>query len=133
MFFCANCKENNITLLLVSAGFLGASILSIVPAAMVNCAECTFPIPEEMSLGILYAGANIAAVGFTFLGQYLLTLESFEAGAPFFPYGVWCMISMIVGIPFVLVYRGEYLRSQHDRTRSSANPDGTLDTGYGYD
>ena len=39
------------TIVVISSGILGATILPIVPAVMVNCAECTFPLAEDVSLG----------------------------------------------------------------------------------
>jgi hypothetical protein len=114
IFFASSCKENNLTILLVSAGLLGFSLLPIIPATIVNCSESTYPIAEDVALGGLYVGANLTAIVFTFLGEYLLTLDSFGE-APLFPYGIWVIVSMGIGVWPVLAYHGSYLRSQQDQ------------------
>jgi len=114
VFFASSCKEDNLTVLLVSAGLLGFSLLPIIPATIVNCSESTYPIPEDVALGGLYVGANLAAIIFTFFGEYLLTLDSL-GDAPLFPYGLWAISTMAIGILPVLAYDGGYLRSQQDQ------------------
>jgi hypothetical protein len=39
-----------------------------VPATIVSTVECSYPIPEDASVGFLYIGANVMAIPMTFLG-----------------------------------------------------------------
>lgn len=48
---------------------LGMFVLPLLPIMMENCAECTYPVPEEVSMGILFAGCNILGLGFIFAIQ----------------------------------------------------------------
>lgn len=99
-------------------------MLPIIPATIVNCAECTCPIPEDLSVGLMYVCANICAIGFTFMGQYLLTLDSFGV-APLFPFGVVVIATMILGLAPVSFYNGPYKRLNQDKvslTVSRPNP-----------
>jgi len=45
-------------------------IYCIVPATIVSTVECSYPIPEDASVGFLYIGANLMAIPMTFLGTY---------------------------------------------------------------
>ena len=47
----------------------GAFILPLLPVVMENCAECTYPVPEETSMGILFVGANYVGLGMIFMLQ----------------------------------------------------------------
>ncbi len=51
---------------------------------MENCVECTYPLPEELSIGILHNGANVLAVFFVFITQALLE-EDGGVPAPLLP------------------------------------------------
>ena len=50
--------------------------------------ECSYPIAEDASVGLLYMCANVTAIAMTFIGQGLLSVGAFGP-APFFPFGVW--------------------------------------------
>lgn len=61
--------KNNFWPLMVCFSILGMCVLPLLPAMLENCAECTYPIPEELSAGILYSGSNLSALGFIFALQ----------------------------------------------------------------
>ena len=56
---------------------LGMFVLPLLPIMMENCAECTYPVPEEVSMGILFAGCNIIGLGFIFAIQVFHTFSGF--------------------------------------------------------
>ena len=35
---------------------IGFFMLPMLPAVVENCAECTYPLPEELSIGLLFFG-----------------------------------------------------------------------------
>ena len=45
-----------------------------VPATIVSTVECSYPVPEDASVGFLYIGANVMAIPLTFLGQVIILL-----------------------------------------------------------
>ncbi len=47
-----------------------------VPATIVSTVECSYPVPEDASVGFLYIGANVMAIPLTFLGQVLYSIKS---------------------------------------------------------
>lgn len=61
--------SNNFWPLTISWAILGCFVLPLLPIMMENCAECTYPVPEEVSMGILFAGCNILGLGFIFAIQ----------------------------------------------------------------
>lgn len=88
LFFLAMLYKDNYWPLLVSFGVLGLSIckafihltfncillcsfplsatVPLLPLLMENCAESTYPVAEEFSMGIMFVGSNIL-VSFIFL------------------------------------------------------------------
>ena len=75
VFLVAMLFGNNYWPLLIAFGMLGMSILPLLPVMMENCAECTYPVPEDLSMGILFVGQSMM-VGWD---------------------GGWCSCSLMVG------------------------------------
>lgn len=48
--------SNNFNGLLAAFCLLGFFMLPMLPAVVENCAECTYPLPEELSIGLLFFG-----------------------------------------------------------------------------
>ncbi|KAJ1401304.1 major facilitator superfamily domain-containing protein [Ochromonadaceae sp. CCMP2298] len=111
--FMVNCRGNNFTLFLVTAAFLGFATLPTVPSTIVSAVECSYPIPEDASVGFLYIGANTAAIPMTFIGQILLTTSS-PNPAPFFPFGIWVMVLLFAAVLPVSLFQGKYFRLEQD-------------------
>jgi hypothetical protein len=74
MFLCTMLYSDNFNLLMIAFSALGFFILPMMPTVMENCAECTYPVDEEISVGILLVGGNITGIPLIFLLQYLITL-----------------------------------------------------------
>lgn len=51
-------------------------MLPMLPAVLENCAETTYPLPEELSTGLLFVGGNYFGIPFIFITEvfYLLFL-----------------------------------------------------------
>ena len=119
--FLSNCRDGNATGLIISGGFLGFAILPIVPSSIVNSVETVYPLSGDLAVGMLYSSANILAVPFTFIGQVLL---SFHGGsAPFFAYGIWLMVTMIMGWLPVMFFKGTYSRLREDERTGTRQDD----------
>lgn len=61
--------SNNFWPLCVAFGIMGFFVLPLLPIMLENCAECTYPVAEELSSGFLFAGCNILGLGFIFAIQ----------------------------------------------------------------
>ena len=80
-----------------------------------NAVECAHPVAEDLSVGLLYVGANTMAVAMTFLGQLLLQLPEDSIGPkPLFPWAVASSGSMLIGLVPMLLFQGSYLRLEQD-------------------
>lgn len=87
----------------------------VVPSSIVNAVESSYPVGEDLALGLLYIGANTMAIPMTFIGQILLAEDPDSAGpSPLFPYAIWSVGSMAIGLVAVLLYNGNYLRLERD-------------------
>lgn len=113
IFFVSNCITDNYPLLLTSAALLGLFLLPVIPSTIINSVEYGYPVPEELSVGTLYVAANTAAIACTFIGQALLSMDSLGP-APLFPFGLWMIISFVVGLLPLFFLSGKYLRLEKD-------------------
>ena len=75
--------------------------------------ECSYPVPEDASVGLLYMCANITAIAMTFIGQVLLSMDSLGP-APLFPYGLWVMGFLFLAWLPILFFKGKYFRMEQD-------------------
>jgi len=62
VFLVAMLFRNNYWPLLIAFGLLGLSFLPLLPVMMENCAECTYPISEDLSMGIMFVGQSMDGV-----------------------------------------------------------------------
>ncbi|RYG64164.1 hypothetical protein EON64_14540 [archaeon] len=56
LFFLCMLFSDNFAALLVSFAVLGFAVLPLLPVMMENCAEVTYPVSEDMAMGILLTG-----------------------------------------------------------------------------
>jgi hypothetical protein len=84
-----------------------------VPATIVTAVECSYPAPQDASVGLLYMCANVTAIAMTFIGQVLLTQDS-VGPAPLFPYAFWSIAFMMFATVPVLFFNGQYYRMEQD-------------------
>jgi MFS family permease len=72
--------SNNFWPLTIAWALMGMFILPLLPVMMENCSECTYPVPEDISMGILFAGCNVLGLGFIFslqVNTYIMFLFLF--------------------------------------------------------
>jgi hypothetical protein len=134
IFFFANCRENNFPLFILGGALLGGATLPtsklsssffllhlnlivaffiLVPSTIVSSVECSYPVPEDASVGLLYMCANLTAIVMTFVGQVFLSMDS-PAPAPFFPYGIWVMTFLVLAFIPIIIFRGSNKRLEQD-------------------
>ena len=66
-------------MLYVSFGLLGVFMIPMLPCMIENAVECTYPVTEEVSVGLLFAAGNVIGIGVTVLMQYLIDLGEDDA------------------------------------------------------
>ena len=57
-------------------GVLGAFMVPILPIALEVGVECTYPVPEEYSSGVLMLAGQLFGIAFTFAMPPLIDLRS---------------------------------------------------------
>ena len=71
LFFVVSLHKNETDLMYVVFALMGLCMIPLLPATMENAAECTYPIPEELSTGVLLIGGNLIGI------PIVLILEQF--------------------------------------------------------
>lgn len=126
IIFTLSCRLDNYSFFISSAGFLGLTLLPVVPSSIVNACESSYPVAEDLTVGVMYMTANVIGVCFTFIGQELLELPVNSAGpAIFFPWALWTTAALMCGYVPVMLYKPSYLRLTHDlgsKLLSSSQP-----------
>ncbi len=112
LFFSLMYKDN-FWPLLCAAGLLGFVALPLLPIMMELCAECTYPIPEEISTGILHNGGNAFGVAVVFIVQSLLTVQG-PGPTPFLASTIFILAINVLTAVFALNFHGRYLRLEHE-------------------
>ena len=107
LFFCLVMKANNGSIVLISFALMGLFMIPMLPVSIECAVECTWPIPEELSSGILLTAGNILTVPLTFM------LASISDS------GISLKIAMIstlvVVVTCALLYQGDYKRLKADK------------------
>lgn len=135
IFFFFMLEPDNYAPLLVSFAVLGFFLLGILPVAVENSAEVSYPVDEEVSVGLLFLGGNTIGIPYVFGIQALLTSSDSSSGYPrpwlpsnlfMFGFAMFCFL-------IVLFYHGPYRRLQHeesareeDQTESSYQIDSVI-------
>jgi len=106
--------SNNFWPLLFSFGLLGLTIVPMLPLLMENCAESTYPIDEEVSMGFMFVGSNLLGLGFIFSLQYLLELPSLGP-APLLPSNLFMWVAFLVAWGLLVgLFQADYRRQVFD-------------------
>lgn len=93
---------------------INSTFFCAVPATIINSVESSYPVREDLAVGLLYISANVTAIAMTFIGQELLQQGSLGP-APLFPYGIWALGTMFVALVPILLFNGRYLRLEEDQ------------------
>jgi len=93
---------------------MGFFMMPLYPVVLETAVECTYPVREENSGGLLLLAGNILGMIFTFVIPALVRLEPIYKNNVFTP-ASWFIWSMLVTCCLViLLFQGEYKRHAHD-------------------
>lgn len=132
VFLLGMLYRDNFGAILAAFSLVGFFALPLLPVMMENCAECAYPISEDLSVGLLYVGGNLSAFGFIFATQGLLSTESSSpsssnASAPWRWSSAFLLALIFISATFCVSYLGPYKRSQYEALRQAQRPDADAD------
>ncbi len=114
IFFLTMIYTDNYNLLSFAAVLLGITVVPLVPIATETCAEITYPISEDMSVGMLQVGGNYVGIIVTFVVQELLNKDPLGP-PPFIPSSLFIMATLLISLGCISVFKGEYKRLRADQ------------------
>jgi len=121
-FFTVMLFSNNYTMLAFSFALMGFGIVPLFPACLENVVECTYPISEDMSVGLLLTSGNVVTVIVTLLLS--ATLNTGHYGPPPFTYSnafIWFVLLSATIVAFL--YKGDNKRLAADMAHHHRNED----------
>ena len=113
LFFIAMLYSDNFWPLLFAFGILGCCVLPLLPIMMENCAETTYPIPEELSNGVMFVGSNLVGLAFIFILQGLLSIPRLGP-PPLLPSNIFILGIIVLALILLQFYSGAYKRHEHE-------------------
>ena len=93
---------------------LGASLLPMLPVTLANAVECTYPVPEEASGGMLLFSGQLTGIVFIFLLSALLD-DAKPWHTPWTDYNLVFIGTLVAAAVPLLVYNGKYKRLEAER------------------
>eukprot|EP00465_Bigelowiella_longifila_P010289 CAMPEP_0185261468 /NCGR_PEP_ID=MMETSP1359-20130426/9850_1 /TAXON_ID=552665 /ORGANISM="Bigelowiella longifila, Strain CCMP242" /LENGTH=420 /DNA_ID=CAMNT_0027848099 /DNA_START=1 /DNA_END=1263 /DNA_ORIENTATION=+ len=128
---CGSLRPDNHMALLIIFSILGFFVLPLLPLSFECMVECTYPVSEEVTNGIMLSMGNILSIGITFAWQSLIEKTRRYRGIYVSYNFLQAGIFVVCGF-FILSFNGDYNRlnaekayrevSDRNRTDSSNNP-----------
>lgn len=113
VLFCASMRPGQLGLLTAAFGVMGFFLMPLLPICISNCAEVTFPLPEEHGVGVMIITSQYLGAVFTVLFHYLIHLRPhYENVYP--PVNIFIVSVVLLATIIVMPYSGEYKRWNHD-------------------
>lgn len=104
-------RRDSTTALYTTFAALGFFMIPMLPVAIENSIECTYPVSEELGTGILFAAGNTIGIPVTLLVLYLIEEGGEDAcGTWFSPANTFVMLVSIACSLSSLLYFGPYRR-----------------------
>lgn len=110
ILFALMLKPSNFYGLMVSFVILGLCILPMLPTVLENCSECTYPINEDLPVGLLFIGGNLLSIAFTFVLQPLVHDKKYTDNPPLLPSNLFLIIILFIAVIVCMCYNGKYRR-----------------------
>jgi len=130
LFMLLQLSPNNQTMITIGMGVMGLSMMPLLPIALETAVECTYPVPEEMSATLLMLVGNLFGLGFTYLMQYLISLQpKYHANGnnAMFTYAGYLLL-IVVGFSgcVIATFKGKYKRLEAEKVEEEFDEETTL-------
>ena len=90
-------------------------MIPMVPVMIENSIECTYPVSEELSVGLLFTAGNVVGIPVTLLMQYLIDHPNDRECTFLAPANILVMASAFLCTCFALQYNGRYKRLEQEK------------------
>lgn len=110
VIWCSMLRSQNYAGLLFAFCLLGFCILPMLPTVLENCAEVTYPMLEDLPVGILMIGGNVLSIGLTFVLQALISKDGWTSNPPLLPANGLLIGVFFLATVLLFAYNGEYKR-----------------------
>lgn len=112
-------RPNNTVGLFVSFAITGLVLLPMLPASFEACAETTYPLSVDLSVGLLLMGGNLFGIPITYILESLI--EDAPWGPPPFTPSACFMVAVVLFASMLLFFfKGDYKRLACDRLPSDS-------------
>ena len=115
VFLVFNIRSDNSTMLGVAFGLLGFAMIPMLPVMIENAIECTYPISEELSSGILFTAGNVFGIPIVFIMQGLINSADGKCGEWDLPVNIMIVVCAAICAFVACRYNGEYKRMRVER------------------
>ena len=121
VFFLSSLRPHSDATLLASCGVMGACLIPLLPISLENAAECTYPVSEEVSSGLLLIVGNYIGLLLILVLQALIPAPSpSTCSTPVTPFaGVFVGVLLAAGAA-LFFFRQDYRRQAAERGGGSA-------------
>ena len=121
VFFLSSLRRGADAALLASCGVMGACLIPLLPISLENAAECTYPVPEEVSSGLLLIVGNYFGLLLVLLLQALIPAPSDSTcSTPATPFaGVFVGTLLLAGLALML-FKKDYRRQAAEQAGGTA-------------
>jgi len=116
---CVSLRPNNHVMLGIVFALLGFLVLPLLPTSFECMVECTYPMPEEVTNGIMLSIGNVVGVGMTILWQRLIDDTGHYQGI-FVSYNYVQVSFLGLAIVFLFLFDGDYKRLTAERVHADA-------------
>merc|ERR550534_3396074 len=108
-------QMNRYTELIVGFGVFGVFVLPLLPICIEIGVECTYPVPEEYSTGLLMASGNVISLPLVFLISSLNDhVRDMDSGILSTDVKRVLVILYGFGLSFLVAFNGKYLRLEQE-------------------
>ena len=115
IFWLSSIYHNNGTVLCIASAIMGSFVVPLIPIVTECTAEITYPISEDISVGILLVGGNYVGVILTLVAQWLLNQPALGP-PPFLPSSIFLFVTICLSTVSVMFFEGDYKRLKVDQT-----------------
>ena len=130
-FFLLALRPHNGPTLTAAAGVMGLSMMPLYPITLECAVECTYPISEENSGGLLLLVGNLTGMLFTFVIAALITVQDTYVTAVT-PAAIFIMAVILLCVCAVLQFNGTYKRLEAEREAKQDGADDAEETAAGH-